>query len=249
VEIPKIIIDKLKIAKNIVILSGAGMSAESGVSTFRDPDGLWAKFSPTELASMDGFMSNPQLVWDWYSMRLNVINNVSPNNGHKAVAEMEKYFDDVTVITQNVDKLHQRAGSKKVYELHGNIVENYCSKCHEPFTKSILELDKEIPKCEHCGGYIRPAVVWFGEELPQKAFKESVIASQKADIMFVIGTSGEVYPAAQLPFNAKNSGAFVVEINPNHTALSQYLDISIHEPSGVAMPKILENYLIERGRK
>ncbi len=248
-EIPQIIIDKLLTAKKIVIFSGAGVSAESGVKTFRDPDGLWAKFSPQELASMDGFMSNPQLVWEWYSMRLDVVNKVQPNNGHIAAAEMEKYFDKVTVVTQNVDKLHHRAGSKLVYELHGNIVENYCSRCKKPHTKPISQEDKQIPKCEYCGGYIRPAVVWFGESLPEHDLEQSIKAAQNSDVMFVIGTSGEVYPAAQLPIYAKRAGAFVVEINPNETALTPYLDISIHAPSGEVLPRILEEYLKQKDAK
>lgn len=245
-EIPQIIIDKLKTAKNVVIFTGAGVSAESGIKTFRDPDGLWSKFSPEELASMDGFMNNPQLVWEWYSMRLDVVNNAKPNAGHIAAANMEQYFENVTVITQNVDKLHHRAGNKKVFELHGNIVENYCSKCKTPFTQIIQKDNKKVPQCDKCGGYIRPAVVWFGENLPEYDLNESIKAANKADIMFVIGTSGEVYPAAQLPFYAKDAGAFVVEINPNTTALTPYLDISLQGFSGEILPKILEKYLEQK---
>lgn len=246
-EIPQIVIDKLNTAKHIVIFTGAGISAESGIKTFRDPDGLWAKFSPEELASMDGFMRNPQLVWEWYAMRLDLINEVHPNPGHIASAEMEKYFDKVTVVTQNVDRLHQRAGSTKVLELHGNLIENYCSRCERPYVKEIGKTeDKSVPKCEHCGAYIRPAVVWFGESLPMETLYEAGKEAEAADVMFVIGTSGAVYPAAHLPIQARRAGTFVVEINPNETELTPYMDVSIHAPSGVAMPAILEKYLAQR---
>ena len=239
-EIPEILIDKLAAASNIAILTGAGVSAESGIKTFRDPDGLWAKFNPAELASMNGFLANPELVWEWYAMRVDVIKNAEPNPGHFAIAELEKMYQNFTLITQNVDRLHQRAGSQTVLELHGNIVENHCSKCHRPFKGETALPDMQLPKCPDCGGNIRPSVVWFGENLPVKALNGAEHAAKKSDVFFTIGTSGEVYPAAQLPLIAKNSGAFVVEINPNKTSLTPYLSLHLSGTSGELMPVIIE---------
>ena len=239
-EIPEKLIQILASAKRVVVLTGAGISAESGIKTFRDPDGLWAKFNPAELASMDGFMSNPELVWDWYQHRRDIINNSLPNPGHYAIAELQDLFDNFTLVTQNVDRLHQRAGSKDVLELHGNIIDNYCIKCRHPYEDLIDSNVKEMPKCRQCGGLIRPAVVWFGEMLPEEVLINAERASKKSDVFFTIGTSAEVYPAANHPLIAKTSGALVIEINPNITSISHYLDYSFRMQSGIALPLIVE---------
>ncbi len=223
---------------NVTVLTGAGVSAESGVSTFRDPDGLWSKFNPQELASMDGFLSNPQLVWDWYNYRRKIIYQVKPNPGHYAIAEFEKLFPNFNLITQNVDRLHQRAGSTKVIELHGNIIENYCKDCKKEF--HFEDIIEKVPKCDYCGGLIRPAVVWFGEMLPIEALKQSEILAMKSDVFICVGSSLEVYPAAGLPLLAKNYGAVIVDINPNKSALSHYMDFVLNYPSGEILPKIVE---------
>lgn len=239
-EIPKILIDKLSIAASVSVLTGAGVSAESGIKTFRDPDGLWAKFNPRELASVDGFMANPQLVWEWYSMRVDVIRNSKPNLGHFALAKLEQMMPKFALITQNVDRLHQKAGSQNVFELHGNIVENHCFKCKAPFNGETALPDKELPKCPLCGGNIRPSVVWFGENLPEKALIGAEKAAKYSEVFLSIGTSGEVYPAANLPMIAQKFGAFTVEINPNRTVLTEYFDLHISGTSGDIMPKIVE---------
>ncbi|MGA2296777.1 MAG: Sir2 family NAD-dependent protein deacetylase, partial [FCB group bacterium] len=161
-EIPDILIKQLQKAHHVAVLTGAGVSAESGIKTFRDPDGLWAKLNPQELASVDGFMANPEVVWSWYQHRLEIINNSKPNPGHYAIAEMEKLFPQFSMITQNVDRLHQRAGSTNVIELHGNIVENHCFDCHKPYALDTSPDYKTLPVCPQCGGRIRPSVVWFG---------------------------------------------------------------------------------------
>ncbi len=230
----------LRKVRKVALLTGAGVSAESGIATFRDPDGLWAKFNPMELASMKGFTSNPQLVWEWYQYRRKIIANVQPNAGHYAIAEMEKMFEFFSLATQNVDRLHHRAGSRNVIELHGNIIENYCIKCGEYYKKEINVEDNSLPKCESCGGQIRPAVVWFGEMLPEEALSNAYDASQIAEVYFSIGTSAEVYPAADLPRHAKRNGAVLIEINPNQTVLSGFVDFKIAEPSAVALPKLLK---------
>lgn len=232
-------LEVLSKANYVAVLTGAGVSAESGVKTFRDPDGFWAKFNPMELASPEGFMSNPQLVWEWYRHRVEIVESVKPNPGHYAIAEMQSLFPKFTLITQNVDRLHQSAGSKEVIELHGNIVDNHCFDCGAPYHGEVALPDNQIPKCDKCGGKIRPSVVWFGEMLPQDALHEAEIAARKCNVFISVGTSTEVYPAAQLPFSARQSGAYIIEVNPNSTQLSAYCDDKFAEPSGIALPQLI----------
>ncbi len=241
-EIPEKLLDSLAIAESIAVLTGAGVSAESGIKTFRDPDGLWSKLNPQELASINGFIANPQLVWSWYQQRLDIINKTEPNPGHFALAEMEKIFPNFTVITQNVDRLHQKAGSKNVWELHGNIVDNHCQKCKLKYIGDTELNDNKLPTCPECGGLIRPSVVWFGEMLPVDAITAGEDAARQSDIFFSIGTSAEVYPAANLPYIAKQSGALLVEVNPNHTTLTNYVDFKLNANSGTALPSLVKKY-------
>jgi NAD-dependent deacetylase len=239
-DVPEVLLERLAEADHVVVLTGAGVSAESGIKTFRDPDGLWAKLNPAELASVDGFMANPDMVWSWYQHRRNIINSTTPNPGHYAIAEMQYLFTKFTLITQNVDRLHQTAGSKIVHELHGNIIENHCYKCKEPFTDEIDYKSNTPPLCKACGGLIRPSVVWFGEMLPFETLKYAQEATAASDVFFSVGTSAEVYPAADLPMIALRNGAFVVEVNPNKTAISSYVHTRLKEPSGVALPLLIE---------
>lgn len=238
-------LEVLSKANYVAVLTGAGVSAESGVKTFRDPDGFWAKFNPMELASPEGFISNPQLVWEWYRHRVEIVGSVKPNQGHYAIAEMQTLFNTFSLITQNVDRLHQQAGSDDVIELHGNIVDNHCFDCGEPFFGEVSLPNNELPICNKCGGKIRPSVVWFGEMLPVKAIEAAELAAIKCDVFISIGTSSEVFPAAQLPFTAKQNGAYIIEVNPNITQLSAYCDDKLAELSGIALPQLineLKNY-------
>lgn len=245
-NIAQTIAERLAAAQRVAVLTGAGVSAESGVATFRDPDGLWQKFRPEELASMNGFLKNPNLVWQWYQARRDVLERVQPNAGHLALATMQRLFQErgrtFTLITQNVDRLHQRAGSTDVVELHGNIVENYCSRCTKPhqYVYSEHPEQQEPPRCQYCGGMIRPAVVWFGEMLPVEALAQAEDAAEQADVLFSIGTSAEVYPAAGLPRHAQQHGAFVVEINPTPTSLSRLVHLAVAAKSGEVLPVIVE---------
>lgn len=241
------VIEKLLQANYVVVLTGAGVSAESGISTFRDPNGLWAKFSPMELASIEGFLSNPQRVWDWYQYRRNILNKAKPNSGHYAIAEMGKLFRQFSLITQNVDRLHQAARSSDVIELHGNIIENHCFSCKKPYPVERNLPDKDIPRCPDCGGLIRPSVVWFGEMLPIDALQKAENASANCDIFFSIGTSAEVYPAASLPYVAKQNGAILVEVNPNYTQLTSFVDYHIHETSEKALPELVSTLKKAKG--
>jgi NAD-dependent deacetylase len=233
-------LSRLRGAQRVIAFTGAGVSAESGVPTFRGNDGIWKRFKPEELANLDAFMRNPELVWEWYKARKRVIAEVKPNAGHVALVEMEKMFSSFAVITQNIDNLHRRAGSSAVFELHGNIERNYCMKCGKNFANEVVLTGEGIPYCE-CGGLIRPDVVWFGEMLPEDEWNGAMRACHSADVLLTIGTSGVVFPAASLPIEAKRSGAFVVEINPEPTPLTDIADEFVRGRSGEILPSLVEH--------
>ncbi len=226
----------------VAVLTGAGVSAESGVPTFRGDEGLWKQFQPEELANVDAFLANPELVWNWYQYRRNIISQVEPNQGHFSLAKMEKRLSSFTLITQNVDDLHRRAGSRNILELHGNIVRNKCIKCGRQYEN--LPESEEVPQCE-CGGLIRPDVVWFGEMLPQDIIQKAFLAAEKASVFFSIGTSALVQPAASLPVMAKNRGAYLVEINVEPTVLSSHADEFLQGKSGEVLPVIIRECGLE----
>jgi len=224
----------------VAVLTGAGISAESGVPTFRGEEGLWSKFRPEELANVDAFMSNPDMVWAWYQHRREIINEVGPNPGHHALARMEEKIHDFSLITQNVDGLHRRAGNKNVYELHGNIQRNKCIDCGKFFDKLPDEASDKVPECDECGGKIRPDVVWFGEMLPQDIIHRAFEVAEKSALFFSIGTSAVVQPAASIPVMAKQAGAYLVEINVEPTVITSYVDLFLQGKSGEILPVILE---------
>lgn len=230
-------IEALKNSRKVAALTGAGVSAESGVPTFRGADGLWKSFNPMELATFEAFTNNPRLVWEWYLYRRELVRQTKPNPGHYALAEMAHLFDNFTLITQNVDSLHRDAGSPLIYELHGNIHRNRCVDCGWiDYTESFAELP---PKCPKCAGRFRPDVVWFGEMLPAEAMDQATKAAHQAELFFTIGTAGAVQPAASLPVIAKSSGALVVEINLEPSELSYICDIKYHGKAGGILPEIV----------
>lgn len=231
------LIDRLLKARVVSALTGAGVSAESGVPTFRDPGGIWEKFRPEQLANFEAFMSDPDFVWRWYQHRREIMREVKPNPGHVALAEMEKIFGIFNLITQNIDNLHSRAGSKNVTELHGNIERNYCINCKKRYNDVDVK-EKSVLRCD-CGGLIRPDVVWFGEMLPSDALRFAEESAMKSDVFFTIGTSAEVYPAAMLPLIAKQSGAYVVEINTKPTAISYDVDEVLQGKSGEILKELI----------
>jgi len=237
-------LNQLKEAKRIVFFTGAGISAESGIPTFRGKDGIWNKLRPEELANFNAFMRNPQMVWEWYNHRKKIIHESKPNAGHLAIAEMQDLFEDVTVVTQNIDNLHRRAGSKKIFELHGNIERNFCINCRTFFNEE-LDFSEGVPKCK-CGGLIRPDVVWFGEYLPEDQFSGGEKAALNCDLFFVVGTSAVVYPAAGLVYTAKRGGAFIVEINLEETEVSSACDASFYGEAGKILPAMVEQIKILR---
>lgn len=237
----------LRAAKQIVALTGAGASKESGVPTFRDAmDGLWARYDPQELATPGAFQRNPKLVWDWYEFRRGLVAQARPNPGHTALAELERRFPSLAVITQNVDDLHEQAGSRDVVHLHGNIARSKCyAACRgEPTLIDVAALDYDHeagpPPCPHCGAWVRPDVVWFGEMLPATALSRAYDLSADCDVMLVVGTSGLVTPAANLPIVARQAGAQVIEINPDETPISHIAQLRLHGPSGQVLPQLVE---------
>jgi NAD-dependent deacetylase len=236
------LVQKLARAEHVAVLTGAGISAESGVPTFRDPDGLWQRFRPEELANVDAFMRNPVLVQGWYTHRRKVVEDVAPNPGHEALAALERLVPDFLLATQNVDNLHRRAGSRNVVELHGNLTRSYCIDCGEPAAPDALAAlgEEEVARCPSCGGLFRPDVVWFGEMLPEGAMERAAEAAARADVFLSVGTSAVVYPAAGLPLIAADAGAYVAEVNVERSAIARQLDEVVLGKSGEVLPALVE---------
>lgn len=235
----KILLD----AKTVVVSTGAGVSRESGIPTFRETQtGLWANFNPEDLATLDGFLKNPSMVWDWYQSRKDIILDVQPNPGHYAIAKMEKLFKEFYLITQNIDNLHQKAGSTRITELHGNIFQHKCLE-EEILFNELPEGNDSPPRCPNCNAYIRPNVVWFGEALPEHELSFAYKVAGKCDVMIIVGTSGMVQPAASLPFLAKSiAKAKIIEVNPNESAITEIADVFLKGKSGEMLPLLLEEF-------
>ena len=231
--------DQIKNVDKIVVVTGAGISQESGIPTFRGKDGLWRSYDAMKLATIDAFYDNPKLVWEWYNERRKNIFQAQPNQGHKAIAELEKYAQ-VTVLTQNIDGLHQKAGSSKVLELHGSIITIKCSVCD--YKEEILTEISNLPPLCKCGNILRPDVVWFGEILPQNVWKNAIVFASQCDLMIVVGTSLVVSPANTLPIYAKQNNSFLIEINPENTDMSTYMDLVIKSTSAVALPEFVSSF-------
>ena len=229
--------DRLVKSQKIVFVTGAGISQESGIPTFRGKDGLWRKYDPMKLATIDAFYEDPKLVWEWYEERRSNILNAKPNAGHTTIAELEKYRK-VSVLTQNIDGLHQRAGSKNVYELHGSIITIKCTVCD--FKDKITSTFSTLPPMCKCGNMLRPDVVWFGEALPQDTWESAIVEASTCDTMIIVGTSLAVSPANLLPVYAKQNDATMIEVNIEKTQMSSQMDLSLQEPAAKALPEILE---------
>ena len=236
---PEDVIHKLRTAERIVVLTGAGISAESGVPTFRDAQsGLWANYDPEELATPQAFRRNPKMVWEWYMMRREMIKKVKPNPGHFALASIEKKVTGFLLVTQNIDNLHRLAGSENVIEIHGNIQRTKC------FNEDVVidawdTTDDVPPRCPRCGGMLRPDVVWFGEMLPSGAFERSAEAVRNCDVFFSIGTSSLVYPAASLPYEALDKRILSIEINAEVTPLTAHVDHHFRGQAGEILPQLV----------
>ncbi len=237
--IPASLSQALAQAQHVVVLTGAGISAESGIPTFREAQtGLWAQYDPQELATPEAFARNPRLVWQWYTWRRQLIGAAQPNPGHLALVEMAGMVPRFTLITQNVDNLHQDAGSTDVLELHGNIFRSKCFR-ENVLVASWPESEEGPPPCPHCGGPLRPDVVWFGESLSRDVLERAIAAAAAADLFFTIGTSGLVQPAASLPLMAQQAGAITVEINPQATPLTASMNYHLAGASGEILPQLV----------
>jgi len=229
---------RLRGARRVLALTGAGVSAESGVPTFRGQDGLWRRFRAEDLATPQAFARDPKLVWEWYAWRREVIAPLRPNAAHVALAALEQRLPDFLLATQNVDGLHAVAGSRRLLELHGSLWRLRCVACGHAAEDRRMPLPELPPRCA-CGTVLRPDVVWFGEMLPAAAVEQAVAAAQEAEVVLVIGTSSLVYPAAALPEMARAAGAFVVEINTETTPLTASADVSLRGPAAEITPALL----------
>lgn len=239
-EIPAGLLESLRQAGRVVFLTGSGVSAESGVPTFRDElTGLWARFRPEDLATPEAFRRDPALVWAWYRERRRHVAAVQPNAAHHAIADLQSRLPATLLVTQNVDGLHQRAGSRDVVEFHGNLFRNRCRGCGHETLHPDPELDSP-PACPRCGQRMGPGVVWFGEAIPDEALKMAWRAAASANVFLSIGTSGLVYPAAQLAEVARWSGAVIVEANTAPTPLSEIADYVLRGPAGTTLPLLAE---------
>lgn len=239
IEIPQSLIDELRAAKSITVLTGAGISAESGIPTFREAKtGLWVNYRPEDLATPEAFQKAPELVWKWYNWRRSLIDRAMPNAGHRALVELEKRTPQFSLITQNIDGLHQLAGNTQPIELHGNIFRVRCTGENVVF-ENPCDTGEMLPHCPSCGGLLRPDVVWFGEKMPGNALDKAVAASEACDLFLSVGTSALVEPAASLPFLALRRSASLVEINPEATPLTVYAKYYFPSNAGAALPALV----------
>ncbi|MEM6336702.1 MAG: NAD-dependent deacylase [Bacteroidota bacterium] len=239
-QIPTALVDRLRSARRVAVLTGAGVSAESGIPTFRDAlDGLWSRFDPRELATPDAFIRHPARVQAWYRHRDRLVDACAPNPAHETLTDFYARFETFSLITQNVDGLHRRAGSEAAVRLHGSLNDWRCFACARPAPPPDVRSETDVPgRCPICRGLLRPGVVWFGEPLPPDELDRAMEAAATADVFLSVGTSGEVYPAAGLPEMARQQHAFVAEINPQATPLSAGMDAVIRLPAGRALPAI-----------
>ena len=247
IQIPSELITALAEAQHVVVFTGAGVSAESGVSTFRDAlTGLWSRFDPMQLATPEAFVADPDLVWGWYEWRRQLLLKAQPNPAHQAIVALAQRVPKLTVVTQNVDDLHERAGSHNVLHLHGSIFQPRCFNCAQPHELTAApqmshEQKLSPPLCSHCQGVIRPGVVWFGEGLPQAEMEAAFAAAENCDVLLSVGTSGLVQPAAQIPSLALRSGAWGVHINPDPVPSQHPREISLAGGAGQLLPLLVQD--------
>jgi NAD-dependent deacetylase len=226
----------------VTVLTGAGVSAESGVPTFRGEDGLWRSFRAEELATPGAFERDPTTVWEWYDYRRRIVSGIDPNPAHLAITRLDEALPDFLLITQNVDGLHARAGTKRIVELHGNLFRVRCTRDGKTYECLEVPLSEIPPKCE-CGALLRPDVVWFGEGLPSEAIDRAFAAAEACKLMLVVGTSAVVQPAAMIPILAKQTGARVIEINPDCTPITDWVDLHLQGKAGEILPDVVEALL------
>ncbi len=235
-RLPDDLISRIRSAKRVSVLTGAGVSAESGIPTFRGAGGIWEKYDFTKLATYEGFWQDPSLGWEWYRLRQREMKKARPNAAHEVIANMERWFESFDVITQNIDGMHARAGNERIVELHGNI---WRMRCERDGTSITLGSPvEEIPPLCQCGAIMRPDVVWFGEQLPRQALEDATRIAHESEVMFVVGTSAVVFPAASFPVMTKEAGGVVIEVNIEPTDLSRLADVSLFGKAGEVLPEL-----------
>jgi len=240
-ELSESIRGRVRSAERVVVFSGAGVSRESGLDTFRGAGGLWERMRPEELATPEAFQADPEKVWQWYAWRYRRVAEASPNPAHQAIVRLEAIFPFIRLVTQNVDGLHRRAGSRHLLELHGSLAHAFCNRCGHPrdMGEAVAESPDAPPVCS-CGGKLRPGVVWFGEALPEETLAEACEAAESCDLFLSVGTSATVYPAAGLIELAHRAGACLIEINPEPTPFSALMDLRLAAPAGEMLPALAE---------
>jgi NAD-dependent deacetylase len=231
--------ERLAKTKSLLVITGAGISNESGIPTFRGNDGLWNNYRAEELATLGAFERDPVTVWKWYDWRRGIIGKAEPNPGHLAIKELEERFENFLLITQNVDGLHGRTGVKNIVEIHGNLWRVRCMREHTTSMHMNVPLTSIPPTCQ-CGALLRPDVVWFGESIPTQALEQSFRALEMCDTLIVVGTSGAVYPVASFPETVKSNGGFVIEVNMEATPISHIADIGLYGKSGEILPGLVK---------
>ena len=231
-------IQKLKEASTVAVITGAGISAESGVPTFRGEGGLWRNYRAEDLATPEAFARDPKLVWEWYDWRRCICAEAEPNDGHRVIAEMERHFGDFLLITQNVDNLHPRAGSTKLLELHGNVFRARCTVCPEHFGLPDGDLPEVPVPCPACGKLARPHIVWFGETYDMAVINQAATFLSRSEVVLVVGTSGAVATPVSLALHAVESGAYAIDVNPNESQMTRFADTFIQEGAGTALPEL-----------
>lgn len=247
--LPRALTDSWRAARHAVVLCGSGVSAESGVPTFRDAQtGMWASFRPEDLATPEAFQRNPSQVWDWYAWRRELCDRIEPNAGHLALARLASAMPRLTLLTQNVDGLHQRAGSPEVLEIHGNIHRNLCFAEGTPVSDADMIAGRP-PTCVRCGSLVRPAVVWFGEAIDSDMLDRALEACRDCDVFISAGTSSEVYPAAGFGRIAADTGAVLVEVNPDETPLTPICDYVLRGQSATLLPALVAAYISDEERQ
>jgi NAD-dependent deacetylase len=237
-EIPAALVDALRSATRVLFFTGAGVSAESGLPTFRDAQtGLWANYKPQDLATPEAFARDPETVWRWYQWRRRVHADVAPNPAHHAIAAFEVRKPETVLVTQNVDRLHELAGSPAPIHLHGSVFRNKCAQCGTAMPEVPNDLEA-LPRCDVCGGLCRPDIVWFGEPLPEESWRTALAAAEQAEVVVSIGTSATVHPAARIPLVAREAGALVVQVNLESTPFDR-IALNLRGPAGVILPELL----------
>lgn len=240
-----IAVQKLRQAESVAIITGAGVSAESGIPTFRGPDGTWSKCNLEDLATPEGFERNPRLVWEWYTCRRKEYADARPNPAHYTIAAMEKYYQKFLLITQNIDTLHTQAGSTKLLEIHGNIRKARCTICDRVFENASLNLPEELIRCPRCHSLARPHIVWFGEMYDMAMLEQATSFLSQTDVVIIVGTSGLVTTPVHFTIHAIRYGAYAIDINPNFSEISRHAHCHIQEKAGAALPELWNAVLSE----